>query len=547
MNTSRHINLLIRSILTLALLATFLSACRPAAEPTATPIPEPTPVPPTAVPTPTDAPTAIQPDYWPTDGWRASTPEEQGMDSEQLAELMDYLQSQNSFDIHSLMIIRNGDVVADAYFYPFAQGAVHNIASDTKSFMSTLVGIAINQGYIESVEQPVLDFFPERTVENRDANKEAMTLEDLLTMRSGFKCIPQQMELTLQEMMASPDWVQFALDLPMAKEPGISYVYCSPNVHLLSAIIQQTTGMSAQEFAQEHLFGPLGFSNVVWLTDPQGVNRGWGDMMMAPPDMARLGYLFLNEGLWDDQQVLSQAWVETATSGLTPAVGGSDYGYLWWVDPAGAYYEAAGNGGQEIYVLSEQGTVVVMTGASGGGGPGAWGERLLESRIIPLLDSTGPLPANPDGVTTLTEKIKAAAAPSQVEPEPVPPMPEIAQRVAGKTIVLDPNPVGVQSVSLAFPEEAEAVLSLGFMDGNQIEWLVGLDNVFRFAPGMYGLLDAVKGWWESDNAFVVHREQIGHYSRERISVTFEEDQVTIQIQDLNRPDVVLTLSGRLEE
>jgi CubicO group peptidase (beta-lactamase class C family) len=251
---------------------------------------------------------------------------------------MNYHQSQNSFTIHSLMIIRNGDAVVDATFFPFAQGAVHNIASDTKSFMSTLIGIAIDQGYIKSVAQPVLDFFPDRTVANLDASKEAMTLEDLLTMRSGFKCTPQQMELTLQEMMASPDWVQFTLDLPMAAEPGTSYVYCSPNVHLLSAIIQETTGMSAEDFAREYLFGPLGFSDVIWKTDPQGINRGWGDLMLDPHDMAKLGYLFLNEGQWDGQQVLSSAWVEKATSPLTRHnLAISDYGYLWWVDPAGAY------------------------------------------------------------------------------------------------------------------------------------------------------------------------------------------------------------------
>jgi CubicO group peptidase (beta-lactamase class C family) len=179
-------------LLTVALLAACTSQ-------TATPSLQPptaTPVPPTAVAASTAAPTQFEPDYWPTDGWRTSTPEEQGMDSEQLAETMNYLQKQSSFTIHSLLIIRNGYIVTDAYFYPFAPDALHELMSATKSFTSSLIGIAIDKGYIEGVEQPVLDFFPERTVANLDANKEAMTLENLLTMRSGFNVLACRLNLT---------------------------------------------------------------------------------------------------------------------------------------------------------------------------------------------------------------------------------------------------------------------------------------------------------------------------------------------------------------
>ena len=166
-------------------------------------------------------------------------------------------------------------------------------------------------------------------------------------------------------MMASPDWVQFALDLPMGTEPGTLYNYCNLNPHLLSAIIQETTGMSALAFAQEHLFGPLGVSDVIWPPGPQGNNRGWGELKLAPHDMAKLGYLFLNEGLWDGQQVVSAAWVKAATSG-------GSYGYQWWLKPSGFYF-ATGVGGQEIWVLPARDMVVVMTGATGGGGAGELG------------------------------------------------------------------------------------------------------------------------------------------------------------------------------
>lgn len=523
------------------LLVVLLGACTSQTPTPSPPPPTATPVPPT--PTPTVAPTPIERDYWPTEGWRTSTPEEQGLDSEQLAELMDYLQRPKGFTIHSLLIIRNGYIVTDATFYPFAQGSLHDLASATKSFMSTLIGIAIDQGYIESVGQPVLDFFPERTVANLDANKEAMTLEDLLTMRSGFKCINQPTEVTLSEMWASPDWSQFVLDLPMTAEPGTRYVYCSPNVHLLSAIIQETTRMSALEFAQEHLFGPLGVSDVIWPSDPQGNNWGWGDLKLAPHDMAKLGCLFLNKGLWDGQQVVSAAWVKAATSG-------GSYGYLWWLKPSGTYF-ATGRGGQEIWVLPDRDMVVVMTGASGGGGAGAWGDQLMRSHIIPLAESAEPLPPNPDGVAALESKIQAAAAPVQIQPEPVPPMPEIAQRVAGISYVIDDNQLGILSLTLSFPANDEAMLKVTTLGSGtliadpQFEWLMGLDNVDRIAPGRFGMPTLAKGLWESDNIFVAHIDEIANLQKIRVSLAFEGDQVTCEIWVDGTS--AGTLIGRVEE
>ena len=488
--------------------------------------------------------TPESPEYWPTEGWQSSTPEQQGMDSEQLAEALDFLQEQDDFNIHSLLIIRNGYIVTDAYFEPFTQGSVHDTASVTKSFTATLVGIAIDEGYIENVQQPVLDFFPDRTVANVDANKEAMTVEDLLTMRSGFECINQPTEVTLFQMMESPDWVQFTLDLPMAEEPGTRFVYCSSNVHLLSTIIRETTGMNALSFAQEHLFEPLGIFDVGWPSDPQGNNHGWGDLRMTPHDMAKLGYIYLNKGRWDGQQVLSPAWVTAATS-VPEAASVIDYGYLWWLVPEypDVYY-ADGRGGQRIFVLPDQDMVVVTTG---GGGRDQYGvlEALLTSYILPAAESETPLPANPEGVALLESKIQQVAL-AQAESEPIPPLPEIAQRVSGQTYVQDANPFGLQSLSLTFQEEnGEALLSVTLPENQELDYLVGLDNVSRITPAKFGIPAAAKGWWESDNVFVIHLDETGNIYRWRISATFEDDQVTVQMQDMTGIDDV-TLVGQLE-
>lgn len=465
------------------------------------------------------------------------------MDSEKLAGMLDYLREQDQFNIHNLLIIRNGYVVTDAYFYPFAEGWLHDLASVTKSFTSSLIGIAIEEGHIDSVQQPVFDLFPGHSAANVDANKEAITVEDLLTMSSGFECINYPVEATLSEMMASPDWVQFTLDLPMAEEPGTHWVYCSPNTHLLSAIIRETSGMSALELAQESLFAPLGISDVIWPPDPQGNTHGWGDLIMTPRDMAKLGFLYLQQGEWDGQQVLPPDWVAAATNSsmsLPSSAAAEEYGYSWWLNPSDSYYYADGRGGQRIFVFPDLEMIVVTTG---GGGPDQYGvlDTLLTSHILPAAEADAPQPPNPDGVAMLESGLQQVALP-QTEPEaqPVPPMPEIAQQVSGQTYVLDANPLGLHTVSLTFGEEAEASLNVAFLDGNQVEWQIGLDNVFRFSPGTFGLIAAAKGEWESDNTFAITLDEIGRINQMDVTMIFEDDQMILRV-------LGATLVGRLEE
>jgi hypothetical protein len=166
--------------------------------------------------------------------------------------------------------------------------------------------------------------------------------------------------------------------------------------------------------------------------------------------------------------------------------------------------------------------------------------ELLDFHILPAAESETPLPANPDGVALLESSVQQAAAAPQ--PEAVPPLPEIALQVSGQTYALDANPLGLLSASFTFQEgEAEALLNISLPDGNQVEWLIGLDNVFRISPGLYGLPTAVMGGWESDNVFVIQTDQMGKMQRDRISTTFEDDGLMIiQIGGA-------TLTGRLEE
>jgi CubicO group peptidase (beta-lactamase class C family) len=332
------------------------------------------------------------------------------MDSERLARMMDAIR-QREYGIDSVLVVRNGYMVADAYVHPFRPGSQHVIHSCTKSIVSALVGIAIDKGYIESADQPIVELFPERTAANPDANKKAMTLENLLTMTSGFNCQDSYLYgwRGLNELRRSEDWVQSVLDLPMREEPGSRFEYCNSASFLLSAIIHKTTGTSALAFAGEHLFGPLGISEVLWPSNPQGINIGWGELRMIPHDMAKIGYLYLNDGLWDGQQIVPAAWVKASTRRHTRATLSDGYGYQWWVDAAG-FYMALGYAGQFIYVVPEKNLVVVFTSDLADNDffvP----ESLLKQYIIPAAQSSTPLPENSNGVALLESRIKALANP----------------------------------------------------------------------------------------------------------------------------------------
>ena len=236
---------------------------------------------------------APAPDYWPTKSWKTSTPEEQGIDSVKLAEGLQAMKD-NNIAIHSLLLICNGRIVVDAYFYPYDGKSYHNVESVTKSFTTTLVAIAAEQNKLD-LDQPAISFFSEYTIDNRDALKESMTVKDLAKMANGMESMGvKNDEGTLEEMKASSDWIQFALNRKMVVKPGTHFVYDSPGMHMLSAIIQQSTGNTELEFARKNSFEPLGIQDVFWETDPQGYNHGWGDLYLYPCDAAKLGYLWLS-------------------------------------------------------------------------------------------------------------------------------------------------------------------------------------------------------------------------------------------------------------
>ena len=227
---------------------------------------------------------------WPTKEWQTSSPEEQGMDSKELAKLVDL---GTTLSLDSLLVQRHGKIVAEAYYAPYAAGIPHAIYSATKAVISTLMSIASKDGLLDSPSLRVFDFFDRRSIANVDDRKNAITVQSLLDMTSG---IEWSMPDSMFDMERSPDWVKFVLDRPMSSTPGVVFNYSNGNAHLLSAIITKLTGMSALEYAKAKLFGPLGINDVFWQYDPQGISNGGQGLYLQPREMAKFGYLYPAQG-----------------------------------------------------------------------------------------------------------------------------------------------------------------------------------------------------------------------------------------------------------
>jgi CubicO group peptidase (beta-lactamase class C family) len=315
--------------------------------------------------------------YWPTAGWRNSTPEEQGMSSTRLQEMVTHITEQD-LDVHSVIVIRHGYVVLEEYPNPYQGQArtmsyhgTHYLYSVTKSFSSCLIGIALYQGYIDNTSQTVLPFFPNMTFSNVDARKERMTLGDLLTMRSGLPWDETSAPFSspandvYQVNYNSSGGVQYVLDRPMECDPGTVFLYNTGASHVLSGIIQETTGMPTSDFANESLFTPLNITPFYWPSDAKGVNFGGYDLQLKPLDMAKLGYLYLKNGTWGTEQLLSEEYIRNTTTTVTILSSTHGYAGQWHTMPDLDVYYAAGLYGQYIFVSPENDLVAVFTSGYG--------------------------------------------------------------------------------------------------------------------------------------------------------------------------------------
>jgi CubicO group peptidase (beta-lactamase class C family) len=308
--------------------------------------------------------------------WPVSTPEEQGLDSKKLAELVDLIRAGERYPrLHCLLIIRHGYLVVEEYFNKWGPDFIHALQSVSKSFTSALVGIAIARGEFKGVDEKVLDFFPDmKGIANMDERKASIRLKDLLTMRSGtdyHESGPDAPHYQLNRL--EKGWDKFYLDRPMLRPPGTFFQYDSGGVILLSAMLKNRTGMHAHEYADRFLFKPLGIEKKFWLTNGEGHTHAGGGLALTARDTAKFGLLYLKNGRWGNEQVVPKEWVrESLRTHVDLTVKGqppSGYGYLWWIlapDPRGNgrqdIYAAEGAHAQYIFIVPEHDMVVVVFG-----------------------------------------------------------------------------------------------------------------------------------------------------------------------------------------
>jgi len=338
--------------------------------------------------------------------WPKATPESVGMDSLPIQAFDRDLASGKYPQVDSMLIIRCGENVFertyqhdygkiyykeahergplnarltgiynyfDPQYHPYWQGTdAHTMQSVTKTVTSVTMGIAMyRHEFHADLNTPILKFFDISKVKNLDDRKRRITLSDLLTMRSGLdwnEDLPyNDPHNGSSAMEATDDWVRFVIDRPMAYEPGTHFAYSSGVAELLGYIFQKATGQDIEAYASEHLFRPLGFEHVHWKRAPLGLPDTEGGLYLRPQDMAKIGYLYLHDGVWKGQRMVSSEWVKQSITPSTDAGGGYKYGFQWWMIPHGSApqhlaWAALGFGGQRILVLPEDQLILIFTG-----------------------------------------------------------------------------------------------------------------------------------------------------------------------------------------
>lgn len=390
-------------------------------------------------------------------GLPLSTPEAQGVSPRAVLDFVEALETEVDAP-HGFVLLRHGHAIARGWWSPFTPHDNHKLYSLSKSFTSTAVGMAADEGLL-SVDDKVLSFFPDDAPENQGENLKAMRVRDLLTMTTGHA------KDTLGPLTGGKEgnWPRVFLALPVEHEPGTHFLYNTGATYMCSAIVQKVTGKTVLGYLTPRLFEPLGIENPQWESDPRGVNVGGWGLKITTTDIAKFGQLYLQKGEWRGERLLSEAWIEAATSTQTP--NGTNpqndwnqgYGYQFWRSRHNAY-RADGAFGQFCIVMPEQDAVLAITGGQ------IDMQRTLDlvwKHLLPgMADATPPKDA--ESRKALAEKLaKLSHAP--VAGEAASPT---AAKVSGKRYVMRANAMGLEAVTFDFTA-SPATLALETSSGPQ--------------------------------------------------------------------------------
>jgi CubicO group peptidase (beta-lactamase class C family) len=303
------------------------------------------------------------------DDWEVSTPEEQGLDPVRVARM--YYDAAEHDTIYSLLVLKNGYLVAEDYFNAGSIDQLSKRASVTKSYTSALVGIALDQGYIQSIDQKTLDFFPDIAGQITDPRKRQITIRNMLEMRAGYPW--EEENAAAWDALWSGEYLTKIATIPLTADPGTRFQYSNLTAHWLGIIAARTSGMDLVTLGNKYLFGPLGVvPGEGWNRDVDGYYIGCGDILFTARDMARFGQLYLDGGEYEGQRIISADWVRDSLKTYTvnefelKKIGkfrDIGYGYQWWSAEAGKHHInfAWGHGGQLIVLVHDLDMVVVTT------------------------------------------------------------------------------------------------------------------------------------------------------------------------------------------
>jgi CubicO group peptidase (beta-lactamase class C family) len=488
-------------------------------------------------------------------------PEEEGVSSESILEFIEAAEK-SKHEFHSLMILRHGKVVAEGWWDPFSPELKHSMASVSKSWASTATGFAVDDNLL-SLEDRVISFFPEYLPDTVSPYLEDLTVKHLLTMSVG------QDVIGIGNLPGDVSWIKAFLETPVNYEPGTVFQYNSLCSYMLSAIIQKLTGEKLVDFLRPRLFEPLGIEGVDWEEDPQGINTGGWGLSVKTEDMAKLGQLYLQKGMWSGSRILSEEWIEEATtfkinSAPDPEIVPKDkddwaqgYGYQFWRCRHNGF-RASGNFGQFIIVMPDLDAVIVLTSKTvAGGRDGGMRDQLnlVWEYLLPAMHEDA-LPENKKLTADLKEKLSSLSLPLPDKRA----TPSFFLDNTGKSYQMEPNRAGIETMSFNISDDIYQLtintetdvhqLSYGYSEWYAEETSKNWNSLFTGANTGSEKPFKVAGyynWGENDELILVMRYiESPHF--EKLRCMFRQNQIMVELKNSRNPRMSFPqLMGELEE
>ena len=445
-----------------------------------------------------------------------STPEEQGISSRSILQFIEALEETQPDALHSVMIRRHGKIVAQGWWAPYNPESPHLLWSLSKSFTSTAIGMAQEEGLL-SINDQVISFFPDDTPEEPSANLKAMRISDLLRMNTG-----QKEEPSFRNMQAD-NWVLAFLEHKVDFKPGTHFKYNSMATYMCSAILQKVTGMTMLDYLTPRLFEPLGIQKPTWESDPMGINVGGWGLSVTTEDISKLGQLYLQKGMWEGKQVLSEAWVEEATGNQTSNGSNPEsdwdqgYGYQFWQCRHNAY-RGDGAFGQYCLVMPEQDAVIAITSGS----DDLQGIlNVVWEHLLPAMEMA-PLQSDEAGQRQLDQKLQQLAISYVTGKESSP----LASEVSGKTYTLEQNNRSILSISFDFNgSTSEITINTDLGEQSFKSAYQQMEKGILTNPMLVSDKVAVNGAWEAPDTYTVNLIYYETPESMKFTFRFEDDKL----------------------